>query len=83
MCCNPLSIAIFIIVLYKFFKGRILYEETLLILFFGEEYVEYRKKVPILIPGISLEEDVVKYYLNRNKISKKKKYEENIEDDEY
>lgn len=81
MCCSPLSIIMFTAVLYKFFKERIIYEEKFLILFFGEDYVEYRKKVPILIPGISLDEDVVKYYLNRNKMTKRKNYENNNDDD--
>ena len=34
----------------KIFKFRV--EEQLLRDFFGEEYVEYSKKTPILIPGI-------------------------------
>src|SRR5271169_974862 len=59
---NPLSTVIFMAVLWKFFSSRIRYvpeldeadwsraEEMLLIKFFGDEYVDYRKKVGVWIP---------------------------------
>ena len=62
---NPLSTVIFMAVLWKFFSSRIRYvcgstladvsrqEELLLIKFFGDEYVDYRKKVGVWIPFIS------------------------------
>ena len=42
---------------FIFFKDRILDEEILLIQFFGNEYIKYKRKVPILIPFIHLSED--------------------------
>lgn len=50
MCNNPICILGFTFVLYHFFKDRILHEEYMLITFFGQDYVNYRKEVPILIP---------------------------------
>ena len=67
MCCNPICTLAFTIILFKFFKKRILIEEQLLIQFFGEKYLEYKKSVPILIPFINLdkenEEKNLKIYL--------------------
>lgn len=74
MCCNPICFIAFTFILFKFFKNRILLEEKLLIQFFGEEYLEYKKKVGILIPFISLdkkqEEINLKIYYNLNKVNK-------------
>ena len=50
MCVNPICVIGFTIVLYLFFKDRIINEEYYLITFFGQAYVDYRKEVPILIP---------------------------------
>ena len=60
---NPLSTVVFVAVLWRFFSRRIQYfptgfclmsraEENLLVGFFGEEYVDYRKKVGVWIPFI-------------------------------
>ncbi|KAK9478984.1 Isoprenylcysteine carboxyl methyltransferase family-domain-containing protein, partial [Lipomyces japonicus] len=49
---NPVSTVGFSVVLWRFFNRRIKYEENLLIKFFGEEYVEYKKTTPTLIPFI-------------------------------
>ena len=57
LCFNPICIIGFTIVLFIFFKYRILDEEILLIQFFGNEYIKYKRKVPILIPFIHLSED--------------------------
>ena len=57
MCCNPLCSIAFAVVLFQFFKKRILIEEQTLIQFFGEEYLEYKAKVGILIPFIHLEKE--------------------------
>ncbi|KAJ5964738.1 uncharacterized protein N7479_004614 [Penicillium vulpinum] len=40
------------LVLWRFFSSRIRREETYLISFFGDEYVQYRKATPVGIPGI-------------------------------
>lgn len=50
MCLNPISIIAFTLVNFAFFRNRILEEEQLLIGFFGQAYIEYMEKVPILIP---------------------------------
>lgn len=50
---NPLSLAAFAIVLYKFFDERIAYEEKFLIGFFGDKYVKFRDSTPVLIPFIN------------------------------
>lgn len=50
MCANPICVIGFTIVLFLFFKDRIINEEYYLISFFGQAYVDYRKEVPILIP---------------------------------
>ena len=47
----------FLIALYIFFKDRIIDEEGMLIEFFGYEYLEYKKKVGILIPFINMDKD--------------------------
>lgn len=49
---NPVSLAGFVVVLWLFFHHRIVYEEKLLIQFFGNEYVQYRNRTPVLIPFI-------------------------------
>ena len=74
MCCNPICIIAFGVILFKFFKNRIIIEEQLLIQFFGEEYLEYKKKVGILIPFIHLdkekEEKNLKIYQNKKNLKK-------------
>ena len=74
MCCNPICTIAFIIILFKFFKNRIIIEEQLLIQFFGEEYLEYKKKVGILIPFIHLdkkkEEKNLEIFKNRQNANK-------------
>lgn len=39
-------------VLWMFFSNRVRVEEEKLVEFFGERYVEYRKRVPTLMPFI-------------------------------
>lgn len=51
---NPICIIGYAIVTWIFFNNRIREEEIYLITFFGEDYVRYRKRVPILIPCILL-----------------------------
>lgn len=49
---NYLTLAAFTIVLWRFFNSRIHTEEQYLVAFFGKQYLEYRRKVGTLIPGI-------------------------------
>ena len=52
MLSNPVSIAGFAFASYMFFKERIPQEEVLLVEFFGQAYIDYAMKTPILIPGV-------------------------------
>jgi protein-S-isoprenylcysteine O-methyltransferase len=93
LCFNPICIICYPIALFIFFKDRILDEEILLIQFFGNEYIKYKRKVPILIPFINLSENDEKKSLEiykRNKeieekfpnmIQDKKKEESSDEED--
>ncbi|KAL6072782.1 Protein-S-isoprenylcysteine O-methyltransferase [Balamuthia mandrillaris] len=49
---NPICIAGFAYASWTFFEDRIKYEEEVLIEFFGNDYKEYRSKVPTYIPLI-------------------------------
>lgn len=49
---NPICFAAYTAVLWKFFAHRIMHEEKHLISFFQEDYLDYRKKTPVLIPFI-------------------------------
>lgn len=53
LLCNPISIAAFAFVAWKFFEDRIPYEETYLIEMFGDKYRDYKKRVPTRIPFIN------------------------------
>ena len=70
MCSNIICIIGFPIGLYMFFEDRIIEEEGLLIEFFGYDYLEYKKNVPILIPFIKMdkkeEEEHLEKYLEKN-----------------
>ena len=88
LCMNPICIITYIIVLLKFFKNRILVEEPYLITFFGQDYIDYKRKVPILIPFIEMSEEDEKNYLNKYKLIKEreksfKNNDENYDDDYY
>lgn len=50
---NPISFIMFFASLWRFFSRRIRVEEKLLVKFFGEEYVAYKKRVGTRIPFIS------------------------------
>ena len=52
MLCNPVCIIGYSFASWKFFEGRIHYEEICLLNFFGESYREYQKKVPTGLPFI-------------------------------
>lgn len=49
---NPLCIFAYTLASWKFFNDRIIIEELTLLSFFGEDYVEYQKKVPTGLPFI-------------------------------
>lgn len=49
---NPISTVAFALVVWRFFAGRIPYEENYLRRFFGTEYVEYARRVPSGIPFV-------------------------------
>ena len=51
--------------LYMFFSDKIIEEEGLLIEFFGNDYIEYKKKVGILIPFINMDEKEVQEHLEK------------------
>ncbi|CAM4679817.1 unnamed protein product [Leuciscus chuanchicus] len=53
MLCNPICILGYTIASWRFFRERIEEEEISLIHFFGEDYVEYKKKVFTGLPFIS------------------------------
>jgi protein-S-isoprenylcysteine O-methyltransferase len=72
LCFNPLCIFAYTIVLFIFFKYRILEEEMYLIYFFGYDYINYKRKVPILIPFIGLSEVEEKKSLEIYKKNKEK-----------
>ena len=70
MCLNIICLIGFPIGLYIFFEDRIIEEEGLLIEFFGNDYIEYKKKVGILIPFIKMdkaeEQEHLKKYLEEH-----------------
>jgi protein-S-isoprenylcysteine O-methyltransferase len=49
---NPVSLVVFVSVLWKFFKDRIEEEEMALVAMFGDDYIEYREKTKTFIPFI-------------------------------
>lgn len=52
LLCNPICFIGYAVASWRFFEDRINDEEASLITFFGEEYVEYKKKVGSGIPFI-------------------------------
>ena len=52
LLCNPLCIIFYAYASWSFFNSRIPYEESLLINFYGDEYVEYMKHTVVGIPFI-------------------------------
>ncbi|KAK3943061.1 Isoprenylcysteine carboxyl methyltransferase family-domain-containing protein [Diplogelasinospora grovesii] len=50
---NVVSFFAYAAVLWKFFSTRIRHEEELLVKFFGDEYIDYRDKVPTMLPFVS------------------------------
>ncbi|CAG5129067.1 unnamed protein product [Candidula unifasciata] len=52
MLCNPVCLIAYTIVSWRFFNERIYEEEICLLNFFGEDYLEYQRRVPTGIPFI-------------------------------
>ncbi|PGH23655.1 hypothetical protein AJ80_02261 [Polytolypa hystricis UAMH7299] len=50
---NPFCFLAYVVVLWQFFSSRIQNEERHLIQFFGQDYIDYRKRTWVGIPGIS------------------------------
>jgi len=49
---NRVCFVAYAVVLWRFFHHRIMHEERHLVSFFGEEYLQYRKRVPVRIPFV-------------------------------
>lgn len=52
MLCNPLCLILYSLIGWNFFNERIYWEERYLTSFFGAEYIQYRRNVPLGIPFI-------------------------------
>lgn len=52
LLCNPICLVGYTLASWHFFEDRITDEEEFLIQFFGDEYVEYKRRVPTGIPFI-------------------------------
>ncbi|THH14891.1 hypothetical protein EW146_g5505 [Bondarzewia mesenterica] len=50
---NPVAFTAFLLLLWRFFSQRIQTEEKMLVQFFGDPYVDYRKRVGTRIPFIA------------------------------
>ena len=52
LLANPVCVCAYAVASFLFFRHRIPYEEHFLVRFFGEEYLRYRERTWIGIPGI-------------------------------
>ncbi|KAK7486044.1 hypothetical protein BaRGS_00022653 [Batillaria attramentaria] len=53
MLCNPFCLVGYAVVSWRFFNERIYEEEIYLLNFFGEDYLDYQRRVPTGLPFIS------------------------------
>ncbi|KPP73382.1 protein-S-isoprenylcysteine O-methyltransferase-like [Scleropages formosus] len=56
--CNPVCLLAYTVASWRFFRERVEEEEISLILFFGEDYLDYKRRVPTglpFIPGFRVE----------------------------
>ena len=53
MLCNPCCLVGYTIVSWRFFNERIYEEEIYLLNFFGEDYLDYQRRVPTGLPFIT------------------------------
>ena len=53
LLCNPVCLVGYTLASWQFFKERIEDEEQSLVLFFGEDYIEYKKRIGTGIPFLS------------------------------
>ncbi|KAJ4393687.1 farnesyl cysteine-carboxyl methyltransferase [Gnomoniopsis smithogilvyi] len=49
---NVFCLLVYVLVLHRYYSNRIAYEESFLVKFFGNEYVDYRKRVGTKIPFV-------------------------------
>uniref|UniRef100_A0A0R3RY72 Protein-S-isoprenylcysteine O-methyltransferase n=1 Tax=Elaeophora elaphi TaxID=1147741 RepID=A0A0R3RY72_9BILA len=52
MLCNPICLILYLLIGWNFFNNRIYWEERYLTCFFGREYIQYQRNVPLGIPFI-------------------------------
>ncbi|KAM4651704.1 protein-S-isoprenylcysteine O-methyltransferase isoform 1-T2 [Discoglossus pictus] len=52
LLCNPICLVGYTLASWRFFRERVEEEEISLIHFFGEQYLEYKKKIPTGLPFI-------------------------------
>lgn len=54
LLANPACLVAYAVATFLFFRNRIPYEERILVRFFGSEYLDYRDRTFIGIPGMAL-----------------------------
>lgn len=52
MLLNPVCLVVYAIASWKFFEDRITFEELTLLDFFGDDYVDYQRRVGTGLPFI-------------------------------
>ncbi|BFZ23277.1 hypothetical protein BsWGS_26316 [Bradybaena similaris] len=52
MLCNPICLILYTVLTWRFFNERIHEEEIYLLNFFGEDYLDYQRRVPTGIPFV-------------------------------